>query len=142
MKFWDTSMLVPLLVPEKTSKLARQLYEDDPEIVIWILTPVEIFSACYRRIRPGELVEGMLDNVRRRLALLDAAWSPIVQIDAVQEVAKRILAVHALTAADALQLAAATIASNHQPNQLDFLSLDKNLNRAARREGFQVCAGD
>jgi uncharacterized protein len=138
MKFWDTSILVPFLLSEKTSTLVRQLYEDDPEIIIWTLTPVEIFSACYRRICAGDLSDDALDDVRRRLVLLESAWSTIVQIDSVQEVAKRLLAVHSLTAADALQLAAAIIACNHQPTRLDFLSLDYNLNRAARREGFQV----
>ncbi len=46
--------------------------------------------------------------------------------------------VHALRAADSLQLAAALIAANHDPATLEIVSLDARLATAARREGFKV----
>jgi hypothetical protein len=48
------------------------------------------------------------------------------------------LALHDLRAADALQLAAALIACDEQPALLPFVTLDRRLADAARREGFRV----
>ena len=48
------------------------------------------------------------------------------------------LRVHALRAADALQLAAALLASDEEPAGLDIVTLDSRLADAARREGFRV----
>lgn len=42
---------------------------------------------------------------------------------------------------DALQLAAAIVAAEHEPASLPFVSLDERLNDAAAREGFQVLPG-
>jgi hypothetical protein len=46
--------------------------------------------------------------------------------------------VHALRAADSLQLAAALVAAEHDPRSLRFVALDHRLAEAARREGFEV----
>jgi predicted nucleic acid-binding protein len=43
-----------------------------------------------------------------------------------------------LKAADALQLAAAQVASGDDPTSLPFVTLDKDLILAARAEGFDV----
>ncbi len=52
--------------------------------------------------------------------------------------AGRLLRLHPLRAADALQLAAAIIACEHQPESLPLVTLDQRLAEAARREGFAV----
>jgi predicted nucleic acid-binding protein len=52
--------------------------------------------------------------------------------------AERLAAVHPLTAADALQLAAALVASGDRPETLDFVTLDSRLAAAAQIEGFRV----
>ena len=59
-------------------------------------------------------------------------------IDPVKARAKRLLGVHTLRAADALQLAAALTAANDEPSKIELVSLDEGLNEAARREGFRV----
>ena len=51
--------------------------------------------------------------------------------------AQRLLRLHPLRAADALQLAAAVVASEHEPRSLDFVCLDERLAAAASREGFR-----
>ena len=56
----------------------------------------------------------------------------------VKETARRLLRVHPIGAADALQLAAAFVLAERRPSTLDFVCLDDRLTRAARREGF-VC---
>jgi hypothetical protein len=48
------------------------------------------------------------------------------------------LRVHPLRAADALQLAAATIAAERDPPSLEVVSLDERLNEAATKEGFRL----
>jgi len=49
----------------------------------------------------------------------------------------RLLRIHPLRAADALQLAAALTAAEN-PGALAFVSLDDRLSDAARREGFSI----
>ena len=138
MRFWDSSAIVPLLIPEAQSALCRQLLESDPEILVWVLTPTEIYSALHRKIRAGALEEEILVEAQKRLQILETSWSSIVHIEATQRIAQRLLAVHALRAADALQLAAALVAFDQQPAGAEFISFDSPLNRIARREGFQV----
>ncbi len=58
--------------------------------------------------------------------------------NALRNAAERMLRVHALRAADALQLAAALTAAADDPATLDFVSLDQRLKDAAAREGFRI----
>ena len=59
-------------------------------------------------------------------------------LERVRQVAIRLLRVHPLRTADALQLAAAVVASEDRPRTLDVVTLDARLALAARREGFAV----
>ncbi|MGB3551121.1 MAG: hypothetical protein WA993_10545 [Candidatus Binatus sp.] len=45
---------------------------------------------------------------------------------------------HSLRAADALQLGAALVAADGDPQSLELVTLDRRLADAARREGFPV----
>jgi predicted nucleic acid-binding protein len=53
-------------------------------------------------------------------------------------IARRLLRVHTLRAADALQLAAAITVAEGLPASLEVVTLDQQLAAAARREGFPV----
>jgi predicted nucleic acid-binding protein len=57
-----------------------------------------------------------------------------------RECAIRLLRVHPLRAADAVQLAAAVIAAEMRPTSLEFVTADRRLADAARKEGFAVLA--
>jgi predicted nucleic acid-binding protein len=75
--------------------------------------------------------------------MLDAGaqqWIEIPPTAAVREQAYRMLRVHPLRAADALQLAAALVASEFEPRALPFVTLDSRLAEAAAREGFELLA--
>jgi hypothetical protein len=72
------------------------------------------------------------------LAALSAAWSEVQPTEPVRLRAERLLTVHPLRAADALQLAAALLWGEDTPQGLDFVCLDQNLREAARKEGFAV----
>lgn len=52
----------------------------------------------------------------------------------------RLLRVHRLRAADAVQIAAAIVAADFQPGSLEFVTLDVRQADAAEREGFRVIA--
>ena len=138
MKFWDTSALLPLLVQESRTDAMVALMGDDPAMAVWWLTPVECWSALERLQREQRLTQ---DQVTSAAALLDEAaerWTEIPPIEQVRDQASRLLRLHALHAADALQLAAALVLSEFQPRTLPFVTLDERLAGAARREGFKV----
>jgi hypothetical protein len=60
--------------------------------------------------------------------------------DEIRETARRLLRVHALRAADALQLAAAFVAAERRPPTMTFVTLDERLRTAAAREGFVLAS--
>ncbi len=138
MKFWDASAVVPLLLAEPSSHRLRRLARADPEVVVWWGTEVECASAIARRHREGSLSEAGVRAAFERLARLSRMWQEAEPVDAVREVARRLLRVHPLCAADALQLAAAVVTSGTRPSTLEFVTLDQRLAAAASVEGFPV----
>ena len=143
MRFWDSSALVPLVVPEPQSDWARSLLRDDAVGVIWVLSRVEVHSALVRRRRDGALRAEDFAAARARQELLFANLSPVVAVEEIAERALRALDLHDLRSADALQLAAALVAARERPRELPFVTLDARLAEAATREGFPVAfAGD
>ena len=73
-----------------------------------------------------------------RLDSLAEGWNEVQPVAAVRITARRLLRVHPLRTADALQLAAAVVAAEGVPASLDLVTLDDRLAAAARREGFVV----
>jgi len=137
-RFWDSSAMVALVVPEQSSSACFRLLLADPEVVVWALTPVEVLSAINRRVRTAELDGSAHDASQRRLEVLRSGWDEVHDVELVRARAERVLRVHELRAADALQLAAALTASAEHPRHVEMVSLDRRLSEAARREGFTV----
>jgi uncharacterized protein len=138
MRFWDASAVVPLLSGEPLRARAIALLKEDEEMLAWWGTPVEIASALSRRERERSLTP---DEVAAALSVvkeLSDGWHEIVPSPAVRLTAQRMLRMHPLRAADSLQLAAALIAADHAPANLEFVCFDDRLASAALREGFQV----
>ena len=138
MRFWDTSAIVPLLLEEHNSQLCRSWLAEDREVMVWFFSQTESISAIRRKCRIGELDDASADVAVERLRLLSDAWTEIEGWYRVRERAHRLLTLHDLRAADALQLAAALVASQERPHLLSFVCLDQRLSTAARREGFRV----
>jgi predicted nucleic acid-binding protein len=138
MKFWDNSALVPLLVNESTSKGALRELERDLDVLVWWGTEVECASALCRLERDGGLDEHGLDEAIARLNDLAPSWQVIQPTSRIRAVAVRLLRLHPLRSADALQLAAALEASESEPRTLPFVTLDERLARSASREGFPI----
>ena len=140
MRFWDSSALVALLVEESFSQRALTLAHNDPEILVWALTEVEVVSALWRRRRAGDLDERSRVAAQRSLDDMVASCTVVSDVDLVAQRARRVLALHPLRAADALQLAAALIGCDDRPDLLPFVTVDDRLGEAAAREGFAVIA--
>src|ERR1019366_7183094 len=121
MRFWDTSAVIPLLANEPSRERLLEQLEQDPKVLIGWGTTVEVACALVRQLADS--------------------WHEIVPSDAVRRTAERLLRMHALRAADSLQLASALIAADHDPATLEIVCLDPRLSSAARREGFRVLAG-
>lgn len=138
MKFWDTSALVPTFVDEPASARIRAALADDPNVVVWWATIVECVSAISRRERAEANGSTKARRAYRSLERLSSAWSEIPPSSALRDDAQRLVRVHDLRAADALQLAAARAASDDSPETLPFVTLDERLSLAASREGFPV----
>ncbi|HYG66837.1 MAG TPA: type II toxin-antitoxin system VapC family toxin, partial [Anaeromyxobacteraceae bacterium] len=125
MRFWDASALVPLLVSEPASDPVLALLNGDSELLVWWGSPVECVSALARREREGAMTPAAVTAATDRLRMLAAAWQEVLPGDGIRAAAQRLLRVHPLRAADALQLAAAVIASEHDPASLPFVCLDE-----------------
>ena len=138
MKYWDASAVIPLLVTESTSASLREAANIDPTIVAWWGTRVECVSALARRARDNRMSTANLAEARQQLGVLTANWSEVQPTDELRRMAERIVSVHSLRSADAVQLAAAMAACDGATANLPFVSLDTRLREAAIREGFTV----
>lgn len=138
MRFWDSSAIVPLLVGEGTTAAMQALAKDDPAMLVWWATEVECVSAIARLEREDDLSSDATQVALERLDALADGWSEVQPVEPARRTARRLLRVHRLRAADALQLAAAVVAAEGHPASLDIVTLDDRLGGAARREGFLV----
>ncbi|RPJ59340.1 MAG: PIN domain-containing protein [Acidobacteria bacterium] len=138
MKFWDSSAIVPLLVKEASTESLLKMLEGDQQLLVWWGTPVECTSALARREREGSMPADQTTAAIERLVSLATAWDEVAPSVAVRSQARRLVRLHPLRAADALQLAAAVVAAEHEPASLEIVTLDERLRTAAEREGFHV----
>lgn len=140
--FRDSSAIVPLLIGDARSEPLTQQLSGDAEPVIWWTTPLECQSAIQRRHRKTPFAASDLTAYSDRLRQIVQHADTVAPTDEVRRRAARLLAVHPLRAADALQLAAALIWSEEQPHGEQFVSLDGCLREAAAREGFVLVPDD
>lgn len=132
---------MPLVCREAESARTRAWLRADPVVVVWCLAATEVVSALARKRREGVLTAARLIDAKRRLAGLEGAWSEVAALDAVRARARRLLEVHALSAADALHLGAALVLVEERTQGVGFVSFDERLREAAAREGFESVPG-
>jgi len=137
-RFWDTSAIVPLLTEEQQTERTQQWLREDPGMVVWTLTVTEARSALHRKRRERSLSFEDLDQAEARLSALESIWAIVDLVEATKARAARLLAVHDLRAADALQLAAALVLTEEKPTGFPFLTFDRRLAHAAKAEGFDT----
>lgn len=138
MRYWDASGIVPLLVRQARTEDMARLLAQDSAMVTWWGTPVECLSALMRLLREGRLNTEGMHAAERRLLELRHSWDEVLPGEACRRTAERMLRVHPLRTADALQLAAALIAADHDPGRMEIVCLDQRLSEAAAKEGFMT----
>jgi hypothetical protein len=136
--FWDSSAVIPILVPEARSAEMTALLGSDRAPALWWGGPVECQSALHRRRREEILTRAALDDALARLERLVEDVDVVAPTTGLRLRAGRALGTHPLRAADALQLAAALVWADDSPVGEGFVSLDDRLREAAGREGFRV----
>lgn len=137
MRFWDSSALVPLLAEEAATDAILAVARQDLDLAVWWATPVECASAIARLEREGAPAPRVAEAFSR-LDELARAWIEVEPQDEIRDVARRLMRVHVLRAADALQIAAAYLLAEGRPRTLDLVTLDERVAAAARKEGFAV----
>ena len=137
MRFWDTSALVPLLLEQEATHEVGELLSQDPEIAAWWGTAIECVSAAARLRREERLTVDEEERVLELLATLRDSWLEILPSEEVRDSAVRLLRVHGMKAADALQLAAARVWAG-PTDRAELVTYDERLALAARLEGFRV----
>jgi predicted nucleic acid-binding protein len=137
-RFWDTSAVIPLIVRQAASGKADRWYAEDSSVAIWTLTTVEITSALWRLRREEALTEADARAAELRSDELASGSYVVADVDSVKTLAVRLLRVHSLRAADALQLGAALVWAGGRPETRTLHTLDERMAVAAQREGFSV----
>ena len=138
MNFWDTSALVPLLVREEDTQAREAQLKQATGVIAWWATRVECVSALCRREREGQLSHEAIQAALVRLDALGRQWLVVSPSQVILSRAERILRIHLLRAADAMQLAAALLATREEPENCTFHTADARLALAAGKEGFTV----
>ena len=133
--------MVPLIVTQAASSQADVWLRADPQVALWTLTPVELTSALRRLVREGLLTELDANVAEGRVDELVEVSHVVVNVETVKSQARRLLRLHPLRAADAMQLGAALEWAGGRPTGRTFVTLDVQLGRAAAREGFRVIPG-
>ncbi len=142
MRFWDTSALLPLFVAERQTARVETWLREDPLVLVWMLTRVELCSAFARRRRTEPRAARRLLTARQELLAASDRWTEVTANEQVRRLAERVVESHPLRAGDALQIGAALVAAEDEPATLEFVTLDGRLADAAVREGFRVLGPD
>lgn len=138
MRFWDSSALVPLVVEQRASAEVERWIGEDASVVVWTLSLVEIASALQRLVREGALSERHARQAEDLGFDIFRRAHVVTDVERVKLMASRLLRLHPLRAADALQLAAAELWSDGDPRGKILHCFDQRLAEAALRAGFDV----
>ncbi|OHD74381.1 MAG: hypothetical protein A2V99_01255, partial [Spirochaetes bacterium RBG_16_67_19] len=112
--------------------------QEDPAILTWWGSRIECVSALNRLLGEQRIGEKDYEQVLHDLEALSSGWTEVQPSEKLRRRALRLLRVHPLRTADALQLGAALVGSGENPAALPFVSGDPRLNDAARKEGFRL----
>jgi len=136
--FWDSSALLPLLVWEEETGQRESQLRAVSRVAVWWGTRIECHSVLRRKQREGVLDERAIRCAMERLGALSRVWIEVIPGDALRSRSERLLNLHPLRAADAMQLAAALLACEERTEKFSFHTSDTRLAAAAAAEGFTV----
>ncbi len=139
--FLDSSALVKRYVIERGTDRIVELLEGTEPLVASRLTLVEVTATVVRRAKGGDLAAHHLETVlptlerefRARFEVIELARATLTR-------SADLIRVHALRAADGIQLACALIGAGPATgdDEFIFVSSDSELNGAAEKEGLTV----
>jgi predicted nucleic acid-binding protein len=135
--FWDSSALIPLCVEQEQTEKATALFANYA-VTVWWSTPVEIISGLTRLLRMREIGHDELLSGKQVAQTIAATWARINPSARIEAHACSLLEMHPLSAADALQLAAALAWCEGKPQGNVFLTFDQRLREAAGLAGFTL----
>lgn len=138
MRFWDSSAVVSLILEEAASGHMRGLHGSDRDMLVWWGTPIECHSGLARGERAGRIPADVKAEADRALREMSLYWTEVEPVASIRDAAIRLVGVHDLRAADALQLAAAVLSRPSESGPLEFVCLDRRLAVAASKEGMVV----
>src|SRR5260370_26452703 len=141
MRFWDSSALLPVAVVEASTAGVRSVLESDPVVVVWWAARVECEAAVARRRREGLLSTASEAQARHVLERIFQVAGEVPATDGVRQHAVRLVRVHSLRAADALQLAAALGWADGTVAGRELVTLDQRLAEAASWGGVALTGG-
>ena len=107
-------------------------------MVVWWGTPLECAAALARMGRERRLETAEENQAHAVWRALAAHWIEVLPSAPVRDTALRMVRVHPLRSADALQLAACWVWSDGSPTGHELVTLDTRLREAAEREGFST----
>lgn len=141
MLYFDTSFIVPYILPESTSSAVQEFFKENEttDLAISDWTRVEFFSMLAREVRQGGLAEEAAREADTRFeAMMTQSFTIVLPDRGDFDLCKRYLQRFetGLRVGDALHLA---IAANR--NARTFYTLDRKLLRAAKLLGVPVSAG-
>jgi hypothetical protein len=90
---------------------------------------------------PFRPLEAAVPRLRSSAIEIVERCAMVTDVEGVRRRAERLVGVHPLTAADAMQLGAALIASADRSETLVLVTLGRPLARSAQLEGFRVISG-
>jgi predicted nucleic acid-binding protein len=136
LKFWDSSALLSLLVDDPSSQRMRALLRSDPDMAVWWGARIECTSAVVRLRRDHHIELSEEDRILSFLGSLQEKWWEVQPSEEVLRGATRILRLHVLKAAEALQLAAALLWFGGEEGTV--VTFDRCLGSAAKLEGLRI----
>lgn len=139
--FWDSSALVPLIVDTEKGRSVTPHPVRTQNLIVWWGTEIECASAFARMAPEGAAAEAVHAALLNLEALL-LECRIVAPTNELKHTAMRVLRLHPLRAADAMQLAAALVASDGRPSAVNFVTLDHRLGLAAQKEGFRVIGSE
>ena len=139
--YFDSSSIVKWFFDESHMNLARGI-RDKAEIVFTsLLSFPEVTSAIYRASREGRCSEQDTELIRDEFSRIWPHFQWVRATEALMQQAGQLIFGYGLRGYDAVHLASALLLdAEAREFDLFFSCFDRNLNRAARREGLEIHA--
>ena len=140
MIYWDTSALVAGLIGEDNSSLVFSFLKQHANLKSYtsLFAFLEIESAFQRRLNDKSLSLDSVQIARVAVSRFRKNVRVIPAEESLLDIALHYQKIYGLRAGDALQLASARVGMETS-SRVQFMCLDKLLNRAAIQEGFNLC---